>query len=100
MGEFTEDVAEKAKQCRFDFRTNKCEETPDKVPALEKACNELEKCMEKDPYLWTNRAKLAAEIFRGVLKSFAKELDGWTIGAIPCMVFAMVCAAYLCLMVV
>ena len=59
--------------CAREFKENRCERDT-RVPAMENACNNWEKCMQRDPYQ-VGRSRLSAGMFAEIFNSFIEPIS-------------------------
>lgn len=59
-------------RCTKEYVKNKC--SSKRVPAIENICNQLEKCMNRDPQLIA-KSKITAETFADILNGFIKPIS-------------------------
>lgn len=70
--------------CTQEYFKNKCAERP--VPAIQKACNELFKCMNQDPNAIV-KTKITAETIANIINSFIKPISWKSIFFINLLLF-------------
>lgn len=70
--EYSAEILEEMAQCSREYMRNNC--VPGRrVPALESACTQWEKCMNQDPTV-VGRARVSAETFGEIINSFLKPI--------------------------
>lgn len=67
------ELMDKVSACARDYRENRCD-PKDRVPALEKVCNEWEICMNQDSAIIAKRSKLSAQTVGEVVNAFLEQL--------------------------
>lgn len=77
----SETLAEMA-VCAREFKENKCDRAS-RVPAVEIACNNWERCMQQDPSK-VGRARVSAHTFAEILNSFIEPISVKTMVSLCC----------------
>ncbi|KAK9454512.1 Di-sulfide bridge nucleocytoplasmic transport domain-containing protein [Dipodascopsis uninucleata] len=83
--EYTSEVISEMAQCSREYLANRC--MPDtRVPMMAQACEELERCMNKDPYAG-GRARVSAETVAEIINSFIEPISYKTMLFILLLIF-------------
>jgi len=70
--EYSVDIVDQISKCSFEYVRNGCE--PGKrVPAIEAACQQWERCMQRDPKE-VGRARVSAETFGTIIEAFIQPI--------------------------
>lgn len=73
MEEYAADIAMEVSRCTRSYIENKCDPET-RVFALEKLCNEWEKCMNRDPLTQSGKASVSAETLGLILNSLIEPI--------------------------
>lgn len=70
--EYSVDIIDQIAKCSFEYLRNGCEPSK-RVPAIEAACQQWERCMQRDPKE-VGRAKVSAETFGVIIEAFLNPI--------------------------
>ncbi|GMM50828.1 Brr6 protein [Starmerella bacillaris] len=70
--EYSVDIVNEIAHCSYEYVRNGCEPSK-RVPAIEAACRQWERCMQRVPEE-VGRARVSAETFGGIIESFLKPI--------------------------
>lgn len=70
--EYSVDIVNEIAHCSYEYVRNGCEPSK-RVPAIEAACRQWERCMQRVPEE-VGRARVSAETFGGIIESFLRPI--------------------------
>lgn len=73
VDEYSQEMLKSISECSKNYLENRCA-PGDRVPALESACTQWEKCMNRDPTVFA-RAKISAEAFGEIINNLMEQFS-------------------------